>query len=176
MAKPSHWFCPDLYFRSVAAVDLDLLWARGIRGLIMDLDNTLVPWRSMEIPRDVAAWAAKARAMGFGICIASNTRRYRRLSIVADALDAVFVTGVSKPRPGGFRKSLIAFGLDPSQAAVIGDQLLTDMWGAHRAKIMGIYVDRLSDRELFITKFNRNLERVILRALKKSGTMPPRQG
>lgn len=176
MLIPLDLFRPDLYYDRTAAVDLQMLWGRGIRGLIMDLDNTLVAWRSSDIPPDVLAWAHRATEMGMGLCIASNTRRYARLSRIADALGAIYVTGVSKPRRAGFRNAVWKLGLANSQVAVIGDQLLTDMFGAKRFGLMAIYVDRISMRELFVTKFNRRIEALILGRLRRTGRMPEKQG
>jgi hypothetical protein len=169
-------FCPDLRYPRVSAVDLAALQARGIRGLIMDLDNTLVGWRRSDIPDDVLSWAHRASSMGFQICIASNTRRYGRLSRVAEALGAVYVTGVSKPRRGGFRASARKMALELDQVAVIGDQLLTDILGARRLGVLAILVDRLSDREFVVTKVNRRVERLIAARLERRGLMPPRSG
>jgi HAD superfamily phosphatase (TIGR01668 family) len=169
-------FCPDLYYDRTAAVNLQELWDRGIRGLILDLDNTLVAWRSSDIPADVLEWSHRATEMGFKLCIASNTRRYARLSRVADALGAIYVTGVAKPRRGGFRDSVWKMGLSNSQSAVIGDQLLTDVFGAKRTGLMAVYVDRINRRELFVTKFNRRIEAFIVGRLMRAGRMPEKQG
>lgn len=167
-------FCPDLYFDRTSSVDLTALWGRGIRGLILDLDNTLVAWRSSEIPSDVLEWAHTAKEMGFVLCVVSNTRRYARLAKVCDAIGATYVTRVSKPRRAGFRDAVWKMGLAKAQVAVIGDQLLTDILGARRFGLMAIYVDRIAQRELFVTKFNRRIEGIILRRLVKAGRMPAR--
>jgi HAD superfamily phosphatase (TIGR01668 family) len=169
VGRLERWFRPDRHYDRIASVDLDALRADGIRGLIVDLDNTLVPWRSAEIPDDVAAWAARAAASGFQLCIASNTRRYGRLSKVAEALGATYVTNVSKPRRGGFRRAAAQMGLDLNQVAVIGDQLLTDILAAKRLGVHAILVDRLAAREFIITKFNRLVENLIAKALARTG-------
>lgn len=168
-------FCPDLRFDRISSVALEPLWERGIRGLALDLDNTLVPWRSMELGEDIRAWASRARAMGFALCIVSNTRRYRRLRQIADALDATYVTGAAKPRRGGFRAAAGVMGLSLDQMAVIGDQLLTDIFGGNRLGVMTILVDRLQSREFIVTQINRRIERRIAAALVRAGKMPVRQ-
>ena len=168
-------FCPDLYYDRISSVNLDDLRSRGIRGLVIDLDNTLVAWRSSEIPPDVSEWASKAKKMGFTLCIASNTRRYRRLAGVASALGASYVTGVSKPRRAGFRRAVRELDLPAECVAAIGDQLLTDILCANRAGLLSIFVERISQREFVVTKFNRRLERRILDSLRKSGKLPERR-
>jgi HAD superfamily phosphatase (TIGR01668 family) len=169
VGRLERWFRPDRHFDKVSSVDLDALRADGIMGLILDLDNTLVPWRSAEIPPDIAEWAHRATGMGFQICIASNTRRYGRLGKVAEALGATYVMNVSKPRRGGFRRAALQMGLELKQVAVIGDQLLTDILAAKRLGVHAILVDRLANREFLITKFNRLVENLIARALARTG-------
>lgn len=173
MVSLNRYFRPDRRYRKIAEVDPRVLWSEGFRGLILDLDNTLVPWRSAVIPEDVLAWARAAKAVGFTLCIASNTRIYTRLERIADILGAVYVTGVSKPRRGGFRRAVELMGLKPEQVAVIGDQLLTDILGARRTGLHAILVDRISDREFIVTKFNRLVERIIAWLLARSGAAPP---
>ena len=168
-------FCPDLYYDRITSIDLDDLRSRGIRGLVIDLDNTLVAWRSSEIPRDVSAWASTALRKGFSLCIASNTRRYRRLAGVASALGASYVTGVSKPRRAGYRRAVRELDLPVESVAAIGDQILTDILCANRAGLLSIFVERISQREFVVTKINRRIERRILDALRKSGKLPERR-
>lgn len=173
MGRLERYLRPDRHCGKVSEVDLRALWSDGFRGLILDLDNTLVPWRSAEIPSGVSDWARSAKETGFQLCIASNTRRYTRLGWVAHALGATYVTGVSKPRRGGFRRAVEKMGLEPKQVAVIGDQLLTDILGARRTGLHAILVDRISDHEFIITRFNRQVERVIGWLLARSGAPPP---
>lgn len=169
------YFCPDKHYDKTSTIELEPLWEQGIRGLILDLDNTIVPWRDANITDDMMGWATRARAMGFQLCIASNTRRYGRLMKVAEALGATYVTGVSKPRRGGFRAAAKKMGLDLDQVAVIGDQMMTDILAAKRLGVMAILVDRMNDHEFLFTKINRGLEHLISGALARSGKMPPLQ-
>lgn len=173
MGRLERYFRPHAHYRKISEVDLDALWEEGYRGLILDLDNTLVPWRSAEIPEDVSRWTHAARERGFCLCIASNTRLYTRLSKVADILGACYVTGVSKPRRGGFRRAVEMMELNPEQVAVIGDQLLTDILGARRMGLRAILVDRISDREFFVTRINRMVERLIAWLIARSGKADP---
>jgi HAD superfamily phosphatase (TIGR01668 family) len=172
VGRLERYFRPDRHYDRIASVDLHALHADGIRGLILDLDNTLVPWRSAEIPEDVAGWAHAATGMGFQLCIASNTRRYGRLSKVAEALGATYVTNVSKPRRGGFRRAAQQMGLQLDLVAVVGDQLLTDILAAKRLGVHAILVDRLAAHEFVITKFNRLVENLIARALARADHAP----
>jgi len=168
-------FCPELHYDRTSSVELEPLWERGICGLILDLDNTLVPWRGSDLTEEMLDWARRARSMGFQLCIASNTRRYGRLRKIAEALDATYVTGVSKPRRGGFRAAARKMDLDLDQVAVIGDQMMTDILAAKRLGIMAILVDRIQGHEFLFTKINRGLERLISGALARSGKLPPLQ-
>jgi uncharacterized protein len=165
-------FCPDFHYDKITSVDLDMLWADGIRGLIMDLDNTLVPLHSSDLSDEVIAWAASAREKGFKLSIASNTRRYKRLHELAELLGAQYVKGVQKPRRGGFRRAALQMGLGLHEVAVVGDQVLTDVFAAKRLGVKAILVDRFDDREFIITRFNRRVERAIVDILRRAGHMP----
>lgn len=165
MGSLERLFRPDEQVSGVQEIDLEGLWNLGIRGLILDLDNTVVPWRSSAIPPAVSAWAARARELGFRLVFASNTRRYARLAGVAKALGAGYVRGVSKPRRGGFRAAAAMMGLPVEAVAAIGDQLLTDVLAAKRLGMRAILVKRLDTREFVVTQLNRRLEALILRRL-----------
>ncbi|MBN2208290.1 MAG: YqeG family HAD IIIA-type phosphatase, partial [Candidatus Coatesbacteria bacterium] len=69
---------------SVTAIDLPRLRQMGIRALLVDLDNTLVPWRSSRIADEIVEWIRSAKDQGFSFCIVSNTRTWKRLEALAE--------------------------------------------------------------------------------------------
>lgn len=99
------------------------------------------------------------------ICIVSNTRYPGRLRRLAEKLQVPFVKGRLKPRKSAFRPALELLGVAPERAAVIGDQIFTDILGGNRLGLYTILVRPLSRREFFGTKISRIFERMILRAL-----------
>ncbi len=161
-------FRPNLMAESVTSVDTADLWGLGIRALLLDLDNTLVPWHRYDVPESVLAWLREAESQGMRLCIVSNTRYPGRLKRLAEQLQLPFVKGWLKPRRSAFRPALELLGAAPDQAAVIGDQLLTDILGGNRLGLYTILVKPLGRREFFGTKISRIFERAILRALASS--------
>ena len=125
---------------SICHVDLDALRERGIKTILLDLDNTITPWRSLDVP---------------GV---SNTSKMKRLGILRDQLGVEGLGFVSKP--WGMRRALRKLDVAPEEAVAIGDQLLTDVLGGNMAGCHTILVRPVSDDEFFGTKFVRFVERL----------------
>lgn len=162
---------PAEYWSSLFAVDLDRLRARGIRGLIVDLDNTLVAWRHPQPTPAVHQWLERARAAGFQVCIVSNGGA-RRVEAFAAACGIPCVGGAAKPRRGAFRAALQCLGTRPEETAVVGDQIFTDVLGGNRVGLYTILVQPMSSREFVGTRLVRRLERLWLRYLQRRGHLP----
>ncbi|MCE5237250.1 YqeG family HAD IIIA-type phosphatase [bacterium] len=158
---------PDIIVDRLEHLDQDDLWARGVRGLILDLDNTLCAWHSSEVSAERRAWVARARER-FKLCILSNTIKFGRLRRVGDTL-GIPTTGRwglgRKPMPGGIRVALTLLGTQPQQTAIIGDQLFADVLGANLNGLLSVWVPVLDRREFFSTRLFRGLERRVLRRL-----------
>lgn len=161
-------FCPDECVGTVHDIDLDALWDRGFRALIMDLDNTLLAWETEEIPADAREWIERARAMGFKLCIASNGRSGRVMRI-ARALGVPAIPKAIKPRKRPFRQALEILGVPPEVAVVIGDQIFTDVLGGNRMDLYTILINPMSKEELGTTKIVRKVERKVLTRLYRKG-------
>jgi uncharacterized protein len=165
-----HQFCPTLKAGSVTEVTAAFLTERGIRGLILDLDNTLVPWHGREVAPSIAEWIREMREAGIKMCIVSNTHRPRRLRELASHLGVEYVPSGGKPRRGGFYRAMAAMDLTVTDTAVIGDQVMTDIWGGNRCGVLTILVEPLSPIEFWPTKvINRTLERMLLGRLESQG-------
>jgi len=153
---------PKLAARRLWEVDLAALVKRGVRGVILDLDNTLTPWRSLAVPDEAEAWLQSLPAAGLRACIVSNAASAGRVRPVAERFGIAWVTRAIKPLPGGFRRAMAAMGTSPATTAMIGDQMFTDIFGANRLSLFTILVDPLSDREAITTRLiQRPLERWI---------------
>lgn len=163
-------FCPHMSVKSPYDIDLDELQKKGIRGIILDLDNTIVAWDSYDIGRDMADWLKGVVAKGFKVSIVSNNN-HARVSRMAISLGIPFVSRALKPIKRGFRKALAQMGIKPQEAAVIGDQLLTDVFGGNRLGLVTIWVQPLSAREFIFTKVHRRVEKMVVRALQKKGLL-----
>lgn len=163
--------CPDEYVHSVTEVDLVKLKQRGIRNLLIDLDNTLVPWRRLEVKPEIRDWVTKAIEQGMKLCIVSNTRNSRRLHDLASQLGIPYVRRGLKPRRIGFLVALDLLNGSRNDTAVIGDQIFTDILGGNRLNLYTILVVPLHQREFFGTKISRFFERRILRMLNRRGLL-----
>jgi uncharacterized protein len=163
-------FCPALSAGSVTEITPEFLTARGIRALVLDLDNTLVPWHGHEVAPPIRAWIEEIRQAGIRLCIVSNTHRPGRLRELAAHLGVACVPSGGKPRRQGFYRALAAMETTVDETAVVGDQLFTDIWGGNRCGLLTILVEPLSQVEFWGTRLvSRNLERLLLRRLKEGG-------
>ncbi len=152
-------------------VDIADLKSRGVSVILTDLDNTLVRWQGSDISQEVRAWIKDAADQGLKFCIVSNTRSMRRLRNISAELDIPYVKKGMKPRRSGFRAALELLGSDVSQAAVLGDQMFTDILGGNRLGAVTILVRPMHPREFFGTKISRLFERLILRLLEQRGML-----
>lgn len=156
---------PHWHFPSLGEVNLNKLKSLGIKGIVLDLDNTIVPGKKSEVPPEVRAWTEKAKEKGFKLCIFSNTLRIRRLWKLSREIGIPFVRGSFKPRLGGLKNALYFMGVKPKESVMIGDRLLTDIWGGNRIGMWTILVDPLKGGEGLATKIFRYIERFLLRLL-----------
>lgn len=152
---------PDYYYRSVLDVDLPTLRARGIDTLLLDLDNTLLPRDGDVVPDEIKAWAAGLGEAGFKACLVSNNW-HDRVVKVADELGCDLVAKAVKPLPFAFLKALKRAGSTRAQAAVVGDQLFTDVLGGKMIGISTILIAPMSSADLPHTLVLRKVERVLL--------------
>jgi uncharacterized protein len=155
-------FGPDLYYSSVGAIDLDALSRDGIRVLLMDLDNTLVPRDTNVVPDELKAWAAGLTARGFRVCLVSNNW-HERVRTIARELGFDLVDHAVKPLPFAFVRALRSAHARPREAAVIGDQVFTDILGGRLLGMRTVLVVPLSDTDLPHTLLLRRLEAFVLK-------------
>lgn len=161
---------PKVQAKSVLALDLGELRTAGIRGIIFDLDNTLVEWKQDNLNPEVVALITRFKEQGFRLCILSNALEHR-VEVVAKALDIPYLSRAAKPRKSSFRKALELLGTAPGETAVVGDQLFTDIFGGNRMALYTIWTPPLSDTEFMSTRAVRQLERLVIRRFRKRGMM-----
>lgn len=151
-------FAPAHAAEHLTSIDLDGMWDRGKRLLLLDVDNTLVQWKTEEFAPEVVEWIERAKAKGFDICIISNTRREDRLARLSERLGVSTVRGRFKPSRAMFRLALIKFKRKPEEAIMVGDQMMTDVLGANRSGIDAIWVRKMEGKEFSGTRINRAIE------------------
>jgi HAD superfamily phosphatase (TIGR01668 family) len=160
--------CPDEAHSRLVDIDLDGLLQKGIRALILDLDNTLVKWHEAEVPAEVDHWVDQAKARGFRLCIASNALP-ERVKLIAGRLGIPYVSGALKPRRTPFRKALMRMDVVSQETAVVGDQIFTDVLGGNRLGLYTILTRPLSRKEFPTTRMLRGLENWVIRKLIQEG-------
>jgi uncharacterized protein len=154
-------FGPDRFASRLAAVDLDELHTRGFRGLIVDLDNTLMGFRQTELEEDHLRWVAQAHERGFRIVMVSNNFT-DRVTSVARRLEIEAIPNALKPLPFGMRRAMRMLGLPRRQIAVVGDQLFTDVLSGKLCGLYTILTEPIEAKDFPVTKLFRMLERVML--------------
>lgn len=154
-------FAPDLYYTSVTAIDLAGLRQNGVRHLLIDLDNTLMPRDTSALPMEVRTWVAALSVEGMTACLVSNNW-HAHVAAVADDIGLPIVAKALKPFPSAFRKGLSVLGGTPAQAAVIGDQIFTDVLGGNLLGMTTVLVAPQSKSDLPHTLLLRRIERHVL--------------
>lgn len=169
-----HLLIPGAVAADVTAIPPDALSARGIRALIIDLDNTLTRWNDVGCAPEVAAWLQRLQEAGVGVCIVSNNGpdRVRRF---CDALgtELPWIANAGKPSRRAYRRAQQELGAPSEAVAVVGDQVFTDIFGGNRAGLLTILVAPLGRREFPATALVRIVERLWLYRLRTRGALHP---
>lgn len=152
---------PDLYFNSIVDISVDILKQNNIKGLILDVDNTLIDTAKNFVP-GVDVWHENIRSAGIKTIIVSNTNKIEKLNKVSEKLNIEYISFAKKPLKGGFKEALKKLDLNPENVAAIGDQIFTDVMGANRCKIFSILVNPVNEEDIWITKWKRPIERKIV--------------
>jgi len=163
--------CPSMYVNSVSEIDLQRLKKDNYKFIMLDLDNTLLPWGDNVVSPDVLNWLAMASREGFYLCVVSNSRSGRAKQIVGK-LNINFIPNALKPFKGGFFKAMDYFGGNIQEAIMVGDQIFTDVLGGNRIGVFTILVRPIHKKELFTTKIMRLFEKIIIYILKKRKMFP----
>jgi uncharacterized protein len=161
-------FLPSEFVKSVFDISPERLLEKGIRGIITDLDNTLVEWDRPEATPKLVIWLKSMKDAGIQVTIVSNNNELRVKSF-ADPLGIPFIYKARKPMGKAFLKALHTMDVKREEVVVIGDQLLTDVVGGNRIKLHTILVVPVAKSDGFFTRFNRLVERRIFKALKRKG-------
>ena len=159
-------YYPDLYYDSIRHIDLDMLKSRGIKGVILDIDNTLVPMHSKDADENAVTWISELKSKGFKVCILSNAAEKRVLRFNKD-IDVTAIHRAFKPAGKAFLKAASALGLEPENIAVVGDQIFTDIFGGNKANMLTILVKPIDKKEILYVRFKRGPEKLVLRSFAK---------
>ena len=162
------YFMPNEYVQSIFQIDIVKLAESGVKGIITDLDNTLVGWDVEEPTEEVKTWFQKAKKHGITVTIVSNNNE-RRVAEFAKPLNVDCIFKARKPMGKSFNRATKQMALQPDEIVVIGDQMLTDVFGGKRRGLFTIMVVPVKQTDGFVTKFNRVIERKLLQHFRKKG-------
>lgn len=152
---------PNLYCKSVTDITIEMLNKNSIKGLILDVDNTLIDYnRNMD--EKIEKWVNDLKKQNIKFCIVSNTNKHEKVKAVSEKLDIPYFYFAKKPFKNGFLKAKEKMNLDEKNIAAVGDQIMTDIIGANRCKMFSILVDPISEKDIFITKVKRPIEKCII--------------
>ena len=132
---------PRGVYPSIAHISPKALADRGIKLVLADLDNTLVPYKVPEPTAEVFAWKQALEAEGIQLFLLSNSRKPTRPGHFAHALGIDFIGHAGKPKKGGYLRALEQTGVSREQAVMVGDQIFTDTLGACRMGIVPLLVE-----------------------------------
>lgn len=152
---------PDHYYTDVTRIDLGALRSEGVDTLLIDIDNTILPRDTGEMADELSAWANTLLGEGFKVCLVSNNW-HAHVKRIADALGFCMVPRALKPLPFGFLQALKLVGSRRKNAAIIGDQMFTDILGGKLVGMTTILVSPLSESDLWHTLILRRIERRLL--------------
>lgn len=157
---------PKEYLNSVKDISLELLEKNNIKGLILDVDNTLINLER-KMPVGVSEWAKNLKAKGIKICILSNSNNIKKVEEVAKIIDVPYIFFGKKPLKSGFLRARDILKLSNENIAVVGDQIFTDIIGANRCKMFPILVKPIEEKDYFLTKIKRPIEKFIIKRYEK---------
>ena len=153
-------FFPDAYMDSTYVIDIEKLYKEGIRGVIFDIDNTLVPHGAPADERAIRLFA-RLRSIGLDYCLISNNQ-LPRVKPFADAVQAKFVEDAHKPSRKNYLKAMKLMHVDLDSCIFVGDQIFTDVYGAKRCGMRTILVKPLHPKEEIQIVLKRYLEKIVL--------------
>ena len=152
---------PDFRFCSVYDITVPFLQKKGIKGLILDIDNTLVYYGIHRPTEANTNWINSVTSGGIKMSFVSNGYE-QRVKEYNEDFGFYYSFKSGKPKKGGFLKAAQSMGLSSSEIAVVGDQIYTDIWGGNRSGMKTILVDPISMEPWPSFKIKRRAERPVL--------------
>lgn len=157
---------PDYYCDKVTDISIDLLKKNGIKGIVLDVDNTLIDF-DRNLLEGAEIWTQTMKKSGFKCMILSNSNKVDKVKKVAETLDIEYIYFAKKPLKSGFKRAKEKLDLENNQIAVVGDQIFTDVIGANRSGMFSILVNPIAKKDIWITRIKRPIEEVIVKSYVK---------
>lgn len=142
-------FLPTLIADAVTDLTPQLLRQRGVRLLMLDFDNTIVPYTDSHPTKEVSDWLNAMKELDIQLCVVSNSRKHR-VKIFCKAWGIPCITQAKKPFSDGIRRCIDKFGIPPAQCALVGDQIYTDTLGANAVGVQSILVKAINNHNVWL--------------------------
>lgn len=159
-------FVPDYCFDTFDLASAEFLASIGVKGIVLDVDNTLEPYENPKPTQKVLDWFDSLREVGIKAAIVSNNNG-QRISLFNSELRLPAYSKAGKPGKKNVLRAIADMGIQPDEAILMGDQVFTDVWAAHNAGIRAILVPPIKDKRDILTKFKRLLEKPVLKKYRK---------
>lgn len=153
-------FYPDHEVDSAYEIDYEGLYEKGYRGIIYDIDNTLVPHGAPADERAIALFE-RLREIGYQVMLLSNNKE-PRVKMFNDSVKAKYIFKAGKPGRAGYERAMRELDTTPKNTLFVGDQLFTDVWGAKKAGIVTYLVKPIHPKEEIQIVLKRYLEKIVL--------------
>lgn len=151
---------PDEYLQSAYQIDYAAFYQKGFRGIIFDIDNTLVPHGAPADKRAVSLFV-RLRELGFSCVLLSNNKE-PRVKLFCDKVGADYIFKAKKPKPSAYRRAMERMHTGREDTLFIGDQIFTDVAGANLCGIYSILVKPIHPKEEIQIVLKRYLEKIVL--------------
>lgn len=162
-------FVPEYYFKTFDEASADFLASIGVKGIVLDVDNTLEPYENPLPGEHVKKWLSELKEQGISAAIVSNNGG-KRINLFNSELGLPAYYKAKKPFKKNVLNAMKDMGTDKSNTVLMGDQVFTDVWAAHNTGIKAILVHPIKDKTDPFTKFKRLLEKPILKKYRKKNS------
>ncbi len=153
---------PKSYFKRVTDISTEFLQKNKIKGLILDVDNTLIDF-DRNLLKGIDDWYKKIREIDVKCIILSNSNKKDKIKMVADSIGIPYIFFATKPLKRGFIKAQKELELPNENIGVVGDQIFTDIIGANRCKMFSILVEPIAEKDIWVTRLKRPIENMIIK-------------
>ena len=157
---------PDAYLKNVKEITLDFLNKNNIKGLILDIDNTLIDY-DKKLLDGVKEWCENLKSRNIKLCMVSNTNKIKKVEKVAKVLGLEYICFSNKPFKQAFYNGQKLLKLETNQIAVVGDQIFTDVLGGNRVGMFTILTQPIDERDIIITRIKRPFEKIVMKSYLK---------
>ncbi|MCK5812540.1 MAG: YqeG family HAD IIIA-type phosphatase [Clostridiales bacterium] len=156
-----NYYIPDYITKNIFTLDYEKLIKSGIKGILIDIDNTLVPMHTIHPTKQSIEWVSRMHKLGFKVCILSNAK-HERADLFKSELGVKGVGFAFKPSKKGYVKAMELIQLPVTACVMIGDQLLTDIKGGNKIKMMTILSEVLDKKEHWFVRLKRVIEKLVV--------------